>query len=179
MGPRRPARSSRSMAGLTALRIQPTRRTAMPADAAIVVEPPAPGIDPPAAPVGKPRARAGIVGTVLWSGGAAVVEVVVDGWRFELDVEPAARAALRQRARRIDPAGTGDAAHEVRAMIPGRIVSVAVGLGDPVHAGQPLFVLEAMKMQNEIRAPRAGIVARVAVEPGRTVELGDVLLLLE
>jgi len=137
MGPRRPARSSRSMAGLTALRIQPTRRTAMPADAAIVVEPPAPGIDPPAAPVGKPRARAGIVGTVLWSGGAAVVEVVVDGWRFELDVEPAARAALRQRARRIDP----DCAKSGRIR-PVRSAGVGDGRWGVRHAGRGMVGYE-------------------------------------
>jgi biotin carboxyl carrier protein len=42
-----------------------------------------------------------------------------------------------------------------------------------------LLVLEAMKMQNELKAPRAGTVARVAVGPGQTVELGDLLLVIE
>jgi hypothetical protein len=51
--------------------------------------------------------------------------------------------------------------------------------GDAVEGGQPLLVIEAMKMQNEVRAPRAGTVGRVAAAEGRPVELGDLLLVLE
>lgn len=107
------------------------------------------------------------------------VEVVVDGWRFEVDVESDARARLRERATstRADAAKGGPA--ELRAIIPGRVVSVDVVEGDAVDAGARLLVLEAMKMQNEVRAPRGGKVARVAVGPGQTVELGDVLLVIE
>ena len=67
---------------------------------------------------------------------------------------------------------------EVRAIIPGRVVSVSVVPGDEVVAGQQLLVVEAMKMQNELRAPRPGTVASVAVGEGRTIEVGDVLLVL-
>jgi biotin carboxyl carrier protein len=106
-------------------------------------------------------------------------EVVVDGWRFELDVESEARARLRERATSV----RGDAARggpvELRAIIPGRVVSLDVAEGDSVEPGARLLVLEAMKMQNEVRAPRGGTVARVAVGPGQTVELGDVLLVIE
>jgi len=105
-------------------------------------------------------------------------EVVIDGWRFELVVEGAARAALRERARR----GLRDAEHdgptEVRAIIPGVVVSVAVGEGDTVQPGQQLLAIEAMKMQNELRAPRAGTIERVAVGPGRTIEVGDLLVVI-
>jgi biotin carboxyl carrier protein len=107
------------------------------------------------------------------------VEVVVEGWRFELLVEDEARAALRERASR-DPAA-GRAAGgplEIRAIIPGRIASVAVAPGDTVEAGQTLLAVEAMKMQNELRAPRAGTVTRVPAGAGATVELGDVLVVL-
>ncbi len=105
-------------------------------------------------------------------------EVVVDGWRIELEVESAARAALRERARRGE-AGVGHGGPtEVRAIIPGRIVSVSVEPGDAVVAGQQLLVVEAMKMQNELRSPRDGVVARVAVAPGQTIEIGDVLLVV-
>ena len=67
---------------------------------------------------------------------------------------------------------------EIRAIIPGRIASVAVAPGDTVEAGQTLLAVEAMKMQNELRAPRAGTVTRVPVGAGSTVELGDVLVVL-
>jgi biotin carboxyl carrier protein len=109
----------------------------------------------------------------------AMVEVVVHGWRFELEVEESRRAMLRGRAIR-DRTDTGTHAQsELRAMIPGRIVSVSVAVGDSVTRGQPLLVVEAMKMQNELRSPRDGVVARLAVGPGRTIELGDVLIVIE
>src|SRR5262245_2818211 len=70
-------------------------------------------------------------------------EVVVDGWRFEVEVEPERRARLRERAAR---AGARTAHHgglEVRAVIPGRVVSVAVNPGDEVQAGDRLVGIEA------------------------------------
>ena len=66
----------------------------------------------------------------------------------------------------------------MRAIIPGRVVSVSVVPGDEVVAGQQLLVVEAMKMQNELRAPRAGTVDSVATGAGRTIEVGDLLLVL-
>ena len=108
-----------------------------------------------------------------------LVEVVVDGWRFEVEVEPEQRAALRERARR----NRGDAGHsgpaEVHAIIPGVVVSVAVAPGDTVTAGQQLLVVEAMKMQNELKAPRAGTVERVTVGERSTIEVGDLLVVIE
>lgn len=105
-------------------------------------------------------------------------EVVVGGWRIEVDVEPAARAALRERARR----GRAETGHsgpaEVRAIIPGVVVSVFVLPGEEVAAGQHLLVVEAMKMQNELRAPRDGTILRVAVGAGDTIEAGDLLLVI-
>ena len=62
--------------------------------------------------------------------------------------------------------------------IPGRVVSVRVQDGESVEAGQRLLSVEAMKMENEIRAQRAGRVERVAVEPGQRVERGDELAVL-
>lgn len=105
-------------------------------------------------------------------------ELVVDGWRVEVEIEHEQRAALRERARRIGAAAGHGGPIEVRAMIPGRIVVVGVGQGDTIEAGQRLLVIEAMKMQNELRAPRAGTVDRVAAEAGATVELGDLLLVI-
>jgi biotin carboxyl carrier protein len=105
-------------------------------------------------------------------------EVVIDGWRFDVEVEPAARAALRERARRgRDEAGRSGPT-EVRAIIPGVVVSVSVVAGDEVAAGQQLLVVEAMKMQNELRAPRDGSIERVATSAGATIEVGDLLLVI-
>jgi biotin carboxyl carrier protein len=111
-------------------------------------------------------------------GGPRLVEVVVDGWRFELEVEPASRAALRERGSRGRRTKTDGVGAEVRAIIPGRVVAVSVAPGDPVSAGQQLLVVEAMKMQNEVRTPVAGTVERLAVAEGQTIELGDLLVVI-
>jgi biotin carboxyl carrier protein len=106
-------------------------------------------------------------------------EVVVDGWRVEVEVESERRASLRERARRGREETARGGPTQVRAIIPGRIVSVSIVPGDPVEAGQQLLVVEAMKMQNELRAPRDGIVSSVAVGLGATIEVGDLMLVLE
>jgi biotin carboxyl carrier protein len=111
--------------------------------------------------------------------GATRREVVVDGWRVELEIESERRAALRDRARRGRAEAAQGGPSEVRAIIPGRVVSVSVVPGDPVVASQQLLVVEAMKMQNELRAPRDGTVTRVAVGAGENIEVGDLLLVLE
>jgi biotin carboxyl carrier protein len=110
--------------------------------------------------------------------GRTAVEVVVAGWRFELEVEDASLADLRERATASREAAVHHGPTEVRAIIPGRVVSVAVEAGDTVVAGQRLLAVEAMKMENELRAPRAGTVDRVATAVGQTVELGDSLVVI-
>lgn len=112
------------------------------------------------------------------SDGVLEREVVVNGWRLVVEVEPDARATLRERARRGGGAALAGGPVDVRAIIPGRIVALDVAPGDGVTAGQQLLVLEAMKMQNELRAPRDGTIERVAVAVGDTVEVGDLLLVL-
>jgi biotin carboxyl carrier protein len=106
-------------------------------------------------------------------------EVVVDGWRFEVVVERAEQAELRERARRAASEHQAHVRLEVRAQIPGRVVSVLVAEDDVVEAGQPLLSVEAMKMENEVRAPRPGTIGRVAVSAGERVELGDELVVIE
>ena len=63
--------------------------------------------------------------------------------------------------------------------MPGRVVKVLVNAGDTVAAHQGLVVVEAMKMENELRAPRAGRVTRVNVVDGMSVEANAVLVTLE
>jgi biotin carboxyl carrier protein len=115
---------------------------------------------------------------VLRGAGAGQVEVIVGGWRFEVAVEPAARAALRERASRAREGLSHSGPVEVRAIIPGVVVSVAVAAGDRVVAGQQLLAVEAMKMQNELRAPRDGTVERVAAAAGGTIDVGDLLVVI-
>jgi biotin carboxyl carrier protein len=65
---------------------------------------------------------------------------------------------------------------QVAAPMPGKVVRVLVKVGDRVEAGQGLVVVEAMKMQNEIRSPKSGIVERVLANEGQAVNNGDVLV---
>ncbi len=87
------------------------------------------------------------------------------------------------RERILAEAETAAAQHsgpmEVKATLPGLIVTVGVSVGDEVAEGAPLLTIEAMKMQNEVRAPRAGRVIELSVEPGQTVPTGAPLLRLE
>lgn len=70
------------------------------------------------------------------------------------------------------PSGDG----RVKAPIPGLIAKLMVGTGARVELGQTLLVLEAMKMENEIRATRAGVIGELRVQPGQTVTMGEVLV---
>lgn len=68
---------------------------------------------------------------------------------------------------------------ELRAPMPGTILSVHVQPGEAVTRGQQLCVLEAMKMKNPIRAPHDGVVAEVSVQAGQSVQFHDLLLRFE
>jgi pyruvate carboxylase subunit B len=103
--------------------------------------------------------------------GAWVVEAA--GERFDVLVLDERTAHIRSQA------GTGAAQSApavLRAPMPGLVLGVLVEPGQAVSRGQSLVVLEAMKMQNELKAAGPGVVERVAIAPGRTVEKGDVLV---
>jgi len=105
-------------------------------------------------------------------------EVTIDGWVFSVGVESATRAALRDRATQAALA-TGPASRAVvKAQIPGRVVRLWVAVGETVEKGQRLLAIEAMKMENEVRAPRAGVVESISAVTGSAVELGDELLVV-
>jgi biotin carboxyl carrier protein len=78
-----------------------------------------------------------------------------------------------------EAAGGKKRATRVRAQMPGKIVRVMVKVGDEVAKDQPLLVMEAMKMENEIRATSAGKVATLRVAEGQAVESGAELLTIE
>lgn len=67
----------------------------------------------------------------------------------------------------------------VTAPMPGKILALLVEVGQAVEAGQGLVVMEAMKMENELKAPRAGTVGELGVREGEAVETGALLALLE
>jgi len=68
---------------------------------------------------------------------------------------------------------------EIRAPMPGKVVRVHVETGTAVEKGAGVVVVEAMKMQNELKSPRAGVVVSLNVKPGDTVNAGDVLAVIE
>jgi len=109
---------------------------------------------------------------------AAPGELVVSVDGHPVSVRLVSRPGSGRRRR--DPAAAGAASgpQQVAAPMPGRIVKVLVKAGDPVAARQPLVVVEAMKMENELRAARAGTVAEVRVVEGATVEAGAILVVI-
>jgi biotin carboxyl carrier protein len=86
----------------------------------------------------------------------------------------------RQTGRhRADSGVATDGEQPVTAPMPGRVVRVLVQAGDEVAAKQGVIVVEAMKMENELRSPKAGRVKEVSVTPGTSVDAGRVLLVVE
>jgi biotin carboxyl carrier protein len=67
---------------------------------------------------------------------------------------------------------------QIVAPMPGKVVRILVEVGDQVEAGQGLVVVEAMKMQNEIRSPKGGVVERLHVKAGQPVNAGEVLCIV-
>jgi pyruvate carboxylase subunit B len=102
--------------------------------------------------------------------------VWVDGFRYEVNaLDERTRAIQDQAAAASGPRGPAP----LVAPMPGLIVRVSVAVGDRVAAGAGLVVMEAMKMENELRAPAAGTVKAVHATPGAAVEKGAVLVELE
>ena len=100
-------------------------------------------------------------------------EISVNGRVFHVDVfDP---RELRGRRSAADHSGP----QAVTAPMPGRVIRVLAEPGQEVAAGEGLIVVEAMKMQNEMKAPRAGRIAAVKTVTGATVSAGDVLLVIE
>jgi len=84
--------------------------------------------------------------------------------------------SLRSRQARTD---SGKGPRPLVAPMPGKVVRFLVGENSPVEAGQGVVVVEAMKMQNEIKSPKKGMVLKLAVAEGAAVNAGDVLAIVE
>ena len=99
--------------------------------------------------------------------GALIVSI--EGHRFEIEVRDPRRMSKR---------GTGAAGGGVQTLaspMPGKVVRLLVAVGDAVQAGQGVLVIEAMKMQNELKAANAGTVLTIAAKEGATVTAGEAL----
>ncbi len=124
--------------------------------------------------------------------GDGFTSLLLEGRSYELRVEVAedatvvdcasggrVRVALASGAAVVGASARGGSGPaRVTAPMPGRVVRVLVGPGDVVDAGQGLLVVEAMKMQNELRSPRKGRVQQVAVREGQAVETGALLVVV-
>lgn len=118
--------------------------------------------------------------------------ILLDGHSFEAHVREAASDVVvkidgRDFAFRIDDprqwrrsggALEAEGKQQVIASMPGKIVRVLVSAGQAVSGGQGLVVVEAMKMQNELRSPKSGKVERLLVAEGQAVNAGDVLAIV-
>ena len=128
-----------------------------------------------------------------WRSGGPLARATIEGRTAMVQVDPCAEgfrlshggieveALVRTReaaefAARVPSKPPPDTSKFLLSPMPGLIVSVAVMAGDPVKAGQELAVLEAMKMENVLRAERDAVVEDIRVEPGATVAADQVLM---
>jgi biotin carboxyl carrier protein len=95
--------------------------------------------------------------------GATAVPVMIDGWR----------------RRRHTSTAAVEGPQRLLAAMPGKVVRLLVKPGDRVKGGQPLVVVEAMKMENELRAGRSGTITEIYVKEGASVEAGSQLVVIE
>ena len=113
--------------------------------------------------------------TFVSSGGPPrTLKVATEGAEFEVELfDP----------RRLRPAGENNSeaggTAEIRTAMPGKVVRVLVAEGDIVEKGDGVVVVEAMKMQNEMRSPKSGVVKTIGVREGSTVSSGQVLATIE
>lgn len=105
---------------------------------------------------------------------ASETSVVVGHERFKVTVRDP--RSLRSRARGGD---SGQGPKKIVAPMPGKVVRIIAPPGTEVEAGQPVLVIEAMKMQNELKAPKKGKVKRINVSEGAAVEAGQALAEVE
>ncbi|HZV87445.1 MAG TPA: biotin/lipoyl-containing protein [Candidatus Binatus sp.] len=123
------------------------------------------------------------------------LSLLLDGQSYEVHITPSPDGILKLQtglqeftAEVADPRAWRGRRHgaleaegrqQVVAPMPGKVVRILVEAGDKVEAGQGLLVVEAMKMQNEIRSPKGGTVERLHVKEGQPVNAGDVLAWVE
>jgi biotin carboxyl carrier protein len=121
----------------------------------------------------------------------SIISILLDGQSFEVHVTPSPEGKIKLQtgphefnAELHDPRAWRGRRHgaleaegrqQIVAPMPGKVIRLLVNVGDEVMAGQGLVVVEAMKMQNEIRSPKKGKVERVQTSVGQLVNVGEVL----
>lgn len=101
--------------------------------------------------------------------------VLVDGRSYHVQLVDERRVRLGGLQSGIQLQGR----QKVSVPMPGKVIAVLVGEGDAVEKGQGLVIVEAMKMENEVRSPITGAVREIRVKPGEAVEAGAVLVIVE
>lgn len=123
----------------------------------------------------------------LIEGSYSVVEIGPETWSVLLNGRSHFIRGDRDGITVIDPraprprdaSGGVEGRQSMRAAMPGKVIRVLVSPGDSVTTGQGLVVVEAMKMQNEVKSNKSGAVISVAVKDGATVNAGDLLVVVE
>jgi biotin carboxyl carrier protein len=105
---------------------------------------------------------------------AAETHLCVGGVSYHTELRDP-RSLRGRRGARADEKGP----KKLLAPMPGKVVRILIGEQQPVEAGQSILVVEAMKMQNEIKSPKAGIVKKIVAAEGANVNAGDVLAIVE
>ncbi len=130
----------------------------------------------------------GIDGTTLFSllidnrSWEVLVERTGDEYRILIDGELHVVNIQDERTRRLSKAeakGAGSGDVTIKAPMPGLVRAINVNVGDSVIARQGVVILEAMKMENELRTPRVGVVKEIRVKPGDKVKQGQVLVIIK
>lgn len=116
----------------------------------------------------------GVRVTFAFERGPGEVRLYLDGAGFRVNFVD----AMTKKLRELKAPSAGGGQRKFKAPMPGVVLSVGVMPGQRLAAGDPICVLEAMKMQNEIRAETAGIVTEVAVTAGQNVQRNDLLAVL-
>jgi biotin carboxyl carrier protein len=102
------------------------------------------------------------------------LHMVIGSARYAVDVQDPRSLRTRRAV-----AGVEAGPQKVKAPMPGKIVRVMVAVKDQVKAGQGIIVMEAMKMQNEMKSPKDGIVQKILAAEGSAVNAGDTLAIIE
>lgn len=106
-------------------------------------------------------------------------QATVDGIAYKIEPVGLEEPKTTRSSRKAAAASAADEAGAIIAVMPGLIIKVNKAVGDKVQADEVVVVLEAMKMQNELRAKKAGVVKEVTVKEGETVEMRQVLAVIE
>jgi biotin carboxyl carrier protein len=126
----------------------------------------------------------------LVESGPGIFSILIEGRSYQATILAPATIQVNHQVfevesfdpRELRARSTTGASHgrqNIAAPMPGKVVRLLVAVGDPVEPGQGLIVVEAMKMQNEMKSPKIGIVVEIRTRDGATVAAGEILIVIE